>query len=229
MAGGESATLWGVGFRIPVSHASRVMCAHKQCISIPQGTLTTRKSTSDIICRVSQTPPDRSPLAYALAESLSCSPCRCQGPLFLTVCHLKPALSLFTSSLNTSELLQPGRHRFIRLLAAPPPAPALLASVPSALALWHRLPPRTPWKCSFGTGVGRCPPSALLAAGPSSLVRADAPPPARASGSFGAGAGSPALLASVPSSQVLADGSPHTSPESSKICNNLCSHLIAPD
>jgi hypothetical protein len=150
------------------------MCAHKQCISIPQGTLTTRKSTSDIICRVSQTPPDRSPLAYALAESLSCSPCRCQGPLFLTVCHLKPALSLFTSSLNTSELLQPGRHRFVHLLAAPPPRPrtpcqcsfgarAVAQAAPAhslEMLLWHwcgQMPPlRTPCSWPFVTGAGRC-------------------------------------------------------------------------
>ncbi len=133
MAGGESARLWGVGFRIPVSNASGAMCA-QQCISIAQGTLTTRKSTSDIICRVSQTPPDRIPLAYALAESLCCSPCRCPRPILLTVCHLKRALSLYTSSLNTSELLKPGRGSI------------------------H--PPHcgSPCHCFFGAGAGRGPP-----------------------------------------------------------------------
>ena len=62
-------------------------------------------------------------------------------------------LSIYTSALNTcTELLQPGRHRLIRLLAA------LLAFTPLTLMLTD------------------APPPALLACAPDALVLADARP-----------------------------------------------------
>ena len=96
---------------------------------------------------------------------------------------------VFTSSMRwPRELLQAGRHRRVRLLAAllalapdalvlaDARAPALLASVPSALVLADARPP------------------ALLAFAPSALVLADARPPA--------------LLAFAPLALVLADARP---------------------
>jgi hypothetical protein len=79
-------------------------------------------------------------------------------------------LSIYTSAINTfSELLQPGRHRLIRLQAA------LLASAPSGMVLADAPPPRTPCMRTFGAGAGRC---SLLACAPSALVLTDARPPA---------------------------------------------------
>jgi len=83
-----------------------------------------------------------------------------------------PALELDTSAINTfSELLQPGRHRLIRLVAA------LLASAPSALVL---APPHSPHSLHLllMRGAGRCRPPALLVSAPDALVLADARPPA---------------------------------------------------
>jgi len=68
------------------------------------------------------------------------------------------------------ELLQAGRHRRVRLIAAlfafAPEAlvladarpPALLALAPLALVLAVARPPRTPCIGSFRAGAGRCPP-----------------------------------------------------------------------
>ena len=68
----------------------------------------------------------------------------------LTTCHLWRTFSIYTSAINTfSELLQPGWHQLIRLLAA------LLASAPLPLMLADAAPP------------------ALFASAPLALVRAD--------------------------------------------------------
>jgi len=112
---------------------------------------------------------------------------RCAGKLCFVLAHgscERP--QVFTSSIRCfRELLQAGRHRRVRLLAA------LLASAPFALVL----------------ADARAP--ALLASAPSALVRADARAPAlHACAPFAlvlADARAPALLASAPFALVLAD------------------------
>ena len=114
-------------------------------------------------------------------------------PQVLEHCVPSAGHVLFTSAScgaisTVSELLEPVRHRLIRLLAA------LFASAPDALV----------------TADAR--PSALLACAPPALVRADARPPALLAlapdALVLAEARTPALLACAPPALVLADARP---------------------
>jgi hypothetical protein len=110
----------------------------------------------------------------------------------------------YTSALNTfSELLQPGRHRLIRVLAA------LLALAPLALVLADAPPPAFLAAAPLALVRADARPPALLACAPDALVRADARPPAVIAFVPDAlvlsDARPPALLALVPGALVLAD------------------------
>jgi hypothetical protein len=164
---------------------------------------------------------------YVEGLSLFALHTRTQDPRrILTACHLWRTLSIYTSALNTcTELLQPGRHRLIRLLSAllalAPDAlvladarpPALLAFDPLALVLADARPPALLALAPSVLVLADARPPALLALAPDALVLADARPPALLAlaplALVLADARPPALLALAPDALVLADARPH--------------------